>query len=470
MARGRKNSGPGGSDRPPPPGLTPPANLEAEQSVLGAVLLRAQALDRVADILRPEDFYRSAHGHIFQAMLDLWNRGEPVDLVTVTALLRERNRLEDVGGPVFLAALSEHVGTAANAGYYAKLVHEKAILRRLLECSQNLAQACLAPVEDVDQFLDGVETEIFKVAESKIRLGFQPIDSLVEKEVGLLESIWHREQGRITGVASGFPDLDQLTAGFQPGDLIIIAARPSMGKTALALNIAFNAAYHARVPVGFFSLEMSKEQMVRRLLSSEGKIDASHLRRAYFPEPDEWQRLQEAAGYLLECPIYIDDSPAATVLEVRSKARRLKAESKLELLIVDYLQLMRGRSDAPSREQEISDISRSLKALAKELEIPVVALSQLSREVEKRPRKEPQLADLRESGAIEQDADVILFIYRDEVYNENSPEKGQARILLKKQRNGPTGEFRLAFRGLYTRFDSFAPEDGAPTYERPLPR
>ncbi|MEJ2093417.1 MAG: replicative DNA helicase [Syntrophobacterales bacterium] len=396
---------------------------------------------------------------MFQAMLDLWSRGEPVDLVTVTALLKERARLEEVGGPVFLAALSEHVGTAANAVYYARLVHEKAVMRRLLECSQNIAQACLAPVEDVEEFLDKAENEIFKVAESKIRFGFQPLDSLVEKEVGLLEAIWHREQSRITGVPSGFPDLDQLTAGFQQGDLIIIAARPSMGKTALALNIAFNAAYHAQVPVGFFSLEMSKEQMVRRLLSSAGEIDASHLRRAYFPEEDEWKRLQEAASYLLECPIYIDDSPAATVLEVRSKARRLRAEDKLGLLIVDYLQLMRGRSDAPSREQEISDISRSLKALAKELSVPVIALSQLSRKVEDRPKKEPQLADLRESGAIEQDADVILFIYRDEVYREDSPEKGQARLFLKKQRNGPTGDFRLAFRGLYTRFDSFEPED-----------
>lgn len=459
MARAPKRAAAVAPDSPLPAGLTPPANLEAEQAVLGAILLRAQSLDQVADLLAPEDYYRSGHGQIFRAMLDLWGRGEPVDLVTVTALLKERGQLEGVGGPVFLAALSEHVGTAANAAYYAKMVHEKAVLRRLLECTQNLTQACLAPVEDVERFLDEAESSIFKVAESKIRFGFQSLDALVEKEVAMLEAIWHREQSRITGVPSGFSDLDNLTAGFQKGDLIIIAARPSMGKTALALNIAFNAAYQAQVPVGFFSLEMSKEQMVRRLLSSAGQIDASHLRRAYFPEEDEWKRLQEGASYLLECPIYIDDSPAATVLEVRSKARRLKAEDKLELLIVDYLQLMRGRSDAPSREQEISDISRSLKALAKELEVPVIALSQLSREVEKRPRKEPQLADLRESGAIEQDADVILFIYRDEVYNENSPEKGQARILLKKQRNGPTGEFRLAFRGLYTRFDSFEPEE-----------
>jgi replicative DNA helicase len=457
MARAAKPAAAVAPDGPPPAGLTPPANLEAEQSVLGAILLRAEALDQVADLLTPGDFYRSGHGHIFQAMLDLWSRGEPVDLVTVNALLKERGQLEGVGGPVFLAALSEHVGTAANAAYYARLVHEKAVLRRLLACSQNIAQACLAPVEDVEQFLDKAEAEVFKVAESKIRFGFQPLGTLVEKEVETLEAIWHREQGRITGVPSGFPDLDSLAAGFQQGDLIIIAARPSMGKTALALNIAFNAAYEARVPVAFFSLEMSKEQLVRRLLSTVGEIDASHLRRAFLTN-DEWRKLQEAASFLLECPVYIDDAPAAAVLEVRSKTRRLKAEGKLGLIIVDYLQLMRGMSNPNSREQEISEISRSLKALAKELSVPVIALSQLSRKVEDRKPKIPELADLRESGAIEQDADVILFIYRDEVYNENSPEKGQARILLKKQRNGPTGEFRLAFRGLYTRFDSFEPD------------
>jgi len=444
----------------PPPGLTPPANLEAEQSVLGAILLRSQALDQVADLLTPADFYRSGHGQIFQAMLDLWGRGEPVDLVTVTALLKERARLEEVGGPVFLAELSEHVGTAANAVYYARLVHEKAVLRRLLECSQNIAQACLAPVEDVEEFLDNAENQVFKVAESKIRAGFQPLGRLVEQEVATLEAIWHREQGRITGVPSGFTDMDEKTAGFQRGDLIIIAARPSMGKTALALNLAFHAAYEAQVPVAFFSLEMSKEQLVRRLLSSVGKIDASNLRRAFLTN-EEWLVLQDAASFLMDCPIYIDDTPAAGVLEVRSKARRLRAEGKLGLVIVDYLQLMRGRGDAASREQEISDISRSLKALAKELEVPVIALSQLSRKVEDRRPKIPELADLRESGAIEQDADVIFFIYRAEVYDENSPERGQAKVFLKKQRNGPTGEFTLFFDKQFTLFRNFT-EDEVP--------
>jgi replicative DNA helicase len=442
----------------PPPGLTPPANLEAEQSVLGAILLRPQALDQVADLLAPADFYRSGHGHIFQAMLDLWGRGEPVDLVTVTALLKERARLEEVGGPVFLATLSEQVGTAANAVYYARLVHEKAVLRRLLECSQNISQACLAPVEDVEGFLDSAENEIFKVAESKIRVGFQPLGRLVEQEVATLEAIWQREQGRITGVPSGFTDMDEKTAGFQRGDLIIIAARPSMGKTALALNLAFHAAYEARVPVAFFSLEMSKEQLVRRLLSSVGKIDASNLRRAFLTS-EEWLVLQDAASFLMDCPIYIDDTPAASVLEVRSKARRLRAEGKLGLVIVDYLQLMRGRGDAASREQEISEISRSLKALAKELEVPVIALSQLSRKVEDRKPKIPELADLRESGAIEQDADVIFFIFRAEVYDENSPERGQAKVFLKKQRNGPTGEFTLFFDKQYTLFRNFTEEE-----------
>ena len=442
----------------PTAGATPPANLEAEQSVLGAILLRPQVMDQVADLIGVNDFYRQAHSRIFQAMLDLYSKAEPVDLVSVTALLKERGHLDGIGGPMFLASLSEHVGTAANAFYYARLVHEKAVLRGLLERSQEIGQACMGPVEDVDEFLDWAEGQIFQIAESKIRPGFQPLSNLVEKEVATLEAIWHREAGRITGVPSGFTDLDSLTAGFQKSDLIIIAARPSMGKTALALNIAFNAAYISQIPVGFFSLEMSKEQLVRRLLSCAGEINASHLRRAFLTG-EEWQKLQEAASYLLESPIYIDDTPAATVLEIRSKSRRLKAEGKLGLVIVDYLQLMRGRSDASSREQEISDISRSLKALAKELDVPVIALSQLSRKVEDRKPKIPELADLRESGAIEQDADVIFFIYRDEVYNENSPEKGLAKIYLKKQRNGPTGEFSLIFDKHFTRFRNFTEEE-----------
>ncbi|MGP7970959.1 MAG: replicative DNA helicase, partial [Desulfobaccales bacterium] len=325
-------------------GFTPPANAEAEQSVLGAILVRPEVLDRVADLIGAGDFYREAHGRIFQAMLDLYGRGDPVDLVTVSALLAERGHLEGVGGPVFLAGLSEQVGFATNADYYAGLVHDKAVLRRLLDTTQEIAGACFGPVEDVAEFLDTAEQKIFEVAESKVRLGFQPLSALVEKEISNLEAIWHRDISRITGVESGFKDLDHLTAGFQDSDLIIIAARPSMGKTALALNIAYNAAFKPQVHVAFFSLEMSREQLVRRLLSSVGKVDASNLRRAFLSTM-EWANLQTAAGYLLDCPIYIDDTPAATVLDIRAKARRLKADGKLNMLIIDYLQLMRGRAD-----------------------------------------------------------------------------------------------------------------------------
>jgi replicative DNA helicase len=459
---------------PVPVGYTPPGNPEAEQSVLGAILVRPEALDRIADLIAPEDFYRGAHGRIYKAMLDLYGKGEPVDLVTVNALLKERGQLEGVGGPVFLAGLSEQVGFATNAEYYATLVRDKAVLRRLLDCTQEIAAGCLSPVEDVAEFLDEAEHKIFQVAEAKVRPGFSPISSLVDAEIATLEAIWGRKDGSLTGVTSGFADLDNYTAGFQPSDLIILAARPSMGKTALALNIAVNAAFggpphkpqarHTPVPVAFFSLEMSKEQLVRRLLSSVGKVDASQIRRAAFLTGPEWSHLQEAAGILLDCPIYIDDTPAATVLDIRAKSRRLKADGKLGLVIIDYLQLMQGRVDAPSREQQISEISRSLKGLAKELAVPVIALSQLSREPEKRERKRPQLSDLRESGAIEQDADVVMFIYRDEVYRKDTAEnKGIAEVILGKQRNGPIGMVKLKFWDKFTLFDDLE-KDEAPEY------
>ncbi|MHB9075820.1 MAG: replicative DNA helicase [Desulfobaccales bacterium] len=437
----------------------PPANPEAEQSVLGAILVRPEVLDRIADLIAPEDFYRQAHGRIYQAMLDLYGKGEPVDLVTVNALLKERAQLEGVGGPVFLASLSEQVGFATNAEYYAGLVKDKAVLRRLLDCTQEIASGCLAPVEDVAGFLDTAEHKIFQVAEAKVRAGFVPVGGLVDQEIATLEAIWGRKDCSLTGVTSGFLDLDNFTAGFQASDLIVLAARPSMGKTALALNIAFNAAYKSKppVPVAFFSLEMSKEQLVRRLLSSEGRVNASQIRRAAFLTGEEWRRLQEAVGLLLDCPIYIDDTPAATVLDIRAKSRRLKADGKLGLVIIDYLQLMQGRASAQNREQQISEISRSLKGLAKELRVPVIALSQLSREPEKREKKRPQLSDLRESGAIEQDADVVMFIYREEVYRKDSEDhKGLAEVIIGKQRNGPIGTVEMYFAGEFTRFDNLA--------------
>ena len=451
-----------GKSNAPMEGRVPPSNLEAEQSVLGGILLEPGALDRIADILAPEDFYHEAHEKIYQSMLDLYRRREPVDLVTVSALMSDRELLDAVGGPGFLASLSDNVGSAANIEYWGTIVHEKSILRRLISCSTGIAAECYDPINDVEKFLDEAENRIFTIAESNMRQGFYTLNTLVEKEIALLEALYGRQE-MTTGVASQFRDLDRYTAGLQNSDLIILAARPSMGKTALALNIAYNVAHYSQVPVAVFSLEMSKEQLVRRLLSAIGHIDASRLRRAFLTN-DQWTSLQEAAGQLMDCPILIDDTPAVTALEVRAKCRRLKREKKLGLVLIDYLQLMRGRSDFVSREQEISEISRSLKALAKELQIPVVALSQLNRRVEERPNKRPVLSDLRESGAIEQDADVILFIYRDEVYRKDSPEKGVAEIIIGKQRNGPTGSFKLHFSSQFTRFDDFS-EEQPPDFE-----
>ncbi len=443
-------------------GRVPPSNLEAEQSVLGGILLEPGALDRIADILTPEDFYHGVHEQIYQTMLDLYRRREPVDLVTVTALMADRDLLGAVGGPGFLASLSDNVGSAANIEYWAGIVHEKSILRRLISCSHTIAAECYDQITDVDQFLDEAENRIFTIAESKMRQGFFPLPGLVEKEISLLEELYGRQE-ITTGVATHFRDLDRYTAGLQNSDLIILAARPSMGKTALALNMAFNVAHYGKLPVAVFSLEMSKEQLVRRLLSAIGRIDASRLRRAFLTE-DQWASLTEAAGQLMDCPILIDDTPAITALEIRAKCRRLKRDKNLGLVLIDYLQLMRGRSDAASREQEISEISRSLKALAKELNVPVLALSQLNRRLEERPNKRPQLADLRESGAIEQDADVIIFIYRDEVYRKDSPDRGVAEIIIGKQRNGPTGIFKLHFSSQFTRFDDFS-EDQPPDFD-----
>jgi replicative DNA helicase len=453
---------PQGQKHPPLEGRVPPSNLEAEQSVLGGILLEPGALDRIADILRPGDFYHEAHEKIYLTMLDLYRRREPVDLVTVTALMSDRQLLDAVGGPGFLASLSDNVGSAANIEYWSTLVHEKSVLRQLISCSNTIAAECYEPVNDVEKFLDEAENRIFTIAESRMRQGFFTLNTLVEKEISLLEALYGRQE-ITTGVATHYRDLDRLTAGLQNSDLIILAARPSMGKTALALNIAYNVAHYSQVPVAIFSLEMSKEQLVRRLLSAIGRIDASRLRRAFLTN-DQWTSLQEAAGQLMDCPILIDDTPAVTALEVRAKCRRLKRDNKLGLVLIDYLQLMRGRNDISSREQEISEISRSLKALAKELQVPVMALSQLNRRVEERPDKRPILSDLRESGAIEQDADVIIFIYRDEVYKKESPDKGVAEIKIGKQRNGPTGTFKMHFASQFTRFDDFA-EDQPPDFE-----
>ena len=439
-----------------PRGYTPPAHLEAEQSVLGAILVRPSALDELVDQIYEEDFYREAHAKIYHAMVDLHGANFPVDLVTVCAYLKDRNQLEGVGGPVFLAGLSEAVGFATNVAFYAKLVREKAVLRRLLDTTQEIAGGCLAQVDNVEEFVAQAEIQISEAMEERGAKDFSLAD-LVPDEIQRVEAL-HEHRDQILGVATGFTDLDQLTAGFQKSDLIIIAARPSMGKTALAVNISYNAAsLKEPVPVAFFSLEMSKEQLVRRLFASEGRIDASRLRTGRM-QAEEWATLNMVGGPLSDAPIRIIDRARATSLEIKAQARRMKSRHGTGLIVVDYLQLMRDPR-AKSREQEIARISGDLKAMAKELDVPVVALAQLSRECEKRPNKRPKLSDLRESGALEQDADVVIYIYRDQIYRKDSPDKGIAEIEVAKQRNGPVGMLKLAFLEQFTLFQNLARED-----------
>ncbi len=435
------------------PYRVPPQNVEAEQCVLGGALIEDGALAKVIEHLSPEDFYRENHRHIYSAMLDLFDRGEPLDLITVHNALKTKGVLEKAGGTAYLAELTEVVPVASNIVHYARIVRDKAVLRRLIEKASEIASFCFEESGEVEDILEAAESSIFEISQSKITRSFSPIKGILGQSIRTITSLCERKE-LVTGVPSGYTELDRMTAGFQPSDLIIIAGRPSMGKTALALNIAQNAAISHKTPVAIFSLEMSKEQLALRMLCSEAQVDMQHVRTGFVSDHD-WPRLYNAANLLSEAPIYIDDTPAQSVLDMRAKARRLKSESNsLGLVIVDYLQLMKGRGRTESREQEISEISRSLKAMAKELHVPVIALSQLNRKVEDRPHKRPQMSDLRESGAIEQDADVIAFIYRDEVYNraEDNPNKGIAEIIVGKQRNGPTGIVRLAFVSRYSTF------------------
>jgi len=433
----------------------PPQSLEAEVSVLGGILLENEALTRVLEVIREGDFYREAHRKIFSAILELFERNEPADLITLSEVLRRRGDFEEVGGIEYLNSLVNSVPTAANISYYAKIIKEKSILRKLIHRATEIISQGYGAAGDVDDFLDRAEHSIFEISEDRVRPSFHPIKDIIKSSFKTIEKLYEKRQ-LITGVPTGFTRLDELTSGFQPSDLIIVAGRPSMGKTALALNIAQHAAIEARVPSAIFSLEMAKEQLALRMLCSEAKVDAHRLRGGFLGESD-WPKLTRAAGNLSEAPLFIDDTPALTALEMRAKSRRLKMEHNLGLIIVDYLQLMRGRADSDTREQEISDISRSLKSLAKELTVPVIALSQLNRRVEERGDRRPQLADLRESGAIEQDADVIIFLYRDEVYNKSDDNKGKAEIIIGKQRNGPTGKFELAFLDKYTCFENLSP-------------
>ena len=439
----------------------PPQSLEGEMSVLGGVLLENEALNKALEILRPDDFYRDSHRKIFSALIDLSNRGEPADLVTLTAALQQQGALEAVGGSSYLATLVDYVPTAANITYYCKLVKEKAISRHLIRVATEIATRGYEGGE-VEKSLDWAEKSIFEITGMKTRPSYFATRDILKDTFKTIEKLFERKE-LVTGVPSGFTDLDTMTAGLQPGELVIIAARPSMGKTAFILNLVEYAAVHSqsKAPTIVFSLEMSKESLVQRMLCSVSKVDASRLRTGHLGESD-WPKLTNGAGLLSEAPIYIDDTPAISVLELRAKARRLKAEKNLGLIVVDYLQLMPGHN-AENRQQEISEISRSLKALAKELSVPVVALSQLNRSLENRTDKRPIMADLRESGAIEQDADVIMFIYRETVYcdackkRDGSCDKGHeknAEIIIGKQRNGPIGTVNLTFRGEYTRFEN----------------
>ena len=428
---------------------------------MGGILLDNSVLDHVIETLHSEDFYREAHRKIFQAMLTLSERNEPADLITLSEALRARGELTDVGGASYLAGLADRIPTAANVAHYTRIVREKSILRGLITAATQIAGRAYQGSDGVGDQLDQAEQVIFGISERQVRPSFSRISDILVESLKTIESLYERKQA-VTGVPTGFHDLDRLTAGLQPSDLIIVAGRPSMGKTAFCLNIAENAALRAGVGVAVFSLEMAKEQLAMRLLCSEARVDLSRVRTGHLSER-EFPKLAMAAGRLADAPIYIDDTPALSVLELRAKARRLKRDSaaKLGLVIVDYLQLMRSSESKDSREQEISEISRSLKALAKEIHVPVIGLSQLNRQVENRNPPVPRLADLRESGAIEQDADVIAFIYREEAYNEETDRKNIADIIVAKQRNGPVGQVELTFLKEYTRFENreVSPED-----------
>jgi len=441
---------------PTDPHRLPPQNLEAEQCVLGSILLQQGALVKILELVTPEAFYRDAHKIIFSAMVALFEKNEPQDIITVTNILKDKNQLEQIGGPAYLSNLTDIVPVAANIIYYAQIIRSKSILRRLILTCTEIASRCYEEQSEIDSLVDDAEQTIFEISRTKSSQDFQPLNKIIPDTFKKIERLAEKKE-LITGVPTGYDDLDRITAGLQSSDLIILAGRPSMGKTALAMNIVQNAAIFHKIPVAVFSLEMSKEQLGMRMLCSVSRVDSQDLRTGFIRDPD-WPKLARATGILSDAPIFIDDTPAISVLEMRAKSRRLKAEHDVGLVVVDYLQLMRGRSSAERREQEISEISRSLKAMAKELDLPVIALSQLNRSLESRPNKRPQLSDLRESGAIEQDADVICFLYRDEIYNksEDNPKRGIAEIIIGKQRNGPTGTVELTFIDKYTTFENYS--------------
>ncbi len=431
----------------------PPQNIEAEQSVLGSILIEQDAIAKVVETLSPDSFYRDAHHKIYRAMMTLYEKGEAVDLVTTAEELRRQNALDSSGGATYLTTLANSVPTAANVEYYAKIVEEKAVLRNLIQAATRIVTSGYENKEDAETILDKAEQVIFDIAQKRTVKSYSPLKSVLVDAFDRIETLYNNKGG-VTGVPTGFRELDLVTSGLQRSEFIVVAARPSMGKTVLCLNMARNAAVNHNVPVVIFSLEMAKEQLAQRMLCAEAGVDGQRLRTGYLTESD-WPKLSSALGRLSDASIFIDDTPGISVMEMRGKARRIKAEFGLGLVIIDYMQLMQNLSRRhENRQQEISDISRSLKSLARELEVPVVALSQLSRAVEQRQDKRPMLSDLRESGAIEQDADVVAFIYRDDYYNAESEKPNIAEIIIAKQRNGPTGLVELYFHKEYSRFDN----------------
>jgi len=438
---------------------TPPHSIEAEQAVLGGLMLDSNAWDAVADIVSASDFYRRDHRLIFEAVAEVVERRGPCDAVTVSEHLERKGLSDDTGGLAYLGTLARDTPSAANVRTYAEIVRERAILRQLIEAGGEIASSVFeSGGRPANELVDEAERRVFEIAErgSRSRAGFQSVKQILPATVDRLDAL-HQSPGQLTGVTTGFTELDRMTTGLQPGDLIVIAGRPSMGKTTLAVNIAENAAIGRGVPAAIFSMEMASEQLTLRMISSLGRVNQGHLRTGQCSDED-WSRINGAIAQLSEAPLYIDETPALTPTEVRARARRLKRERGLGLIVVDYLQLMQVSGTKENRATEISEISRGLKALAKELAVPVIALSQLNRSVEQRTEKKPVMSDLRESGAIEQDADVIMMIYREEVYEPNTTRKGIADVIIAKQRNGPVGEVHLTFLGEYTRFENLVPE------------
>ncbi|MDD2752256.1 MAG: replicative DNA helicase [Candidatus Omnitrophica bacterium] len=431
-----------------------PQNLDAEMAVLGSLLIDEEAISVALETLKSESFYKDSHRKIYEAITDLFNANKAVDIITLTDELKRVGQLEEVGGVSFLTLLANSVPTAANISHYVRIVREKGILRSLINNATKIVSLCYATEGNIDQLVDNAEQLIFEVSDKRHQGTYIPLKEIIKGSIETIDRLYQKKE-HVTGVPTGFIDFDMKTSGLQPSDLVIIAGRPSMGKSAFALGIAEYAGVIEKVPTALFSLEMSKEQLVQRMLCSHAKVDAHKVRTGYLSTSD-WPRLTAAAGKLSEAPIYIDDTPAISVMELRAKARRLKTHHDIQLIILDYMQLMRGSASIENRQQEISEISRSLKALARELNVPVIGISQLSRAVESRNDHRPQLSDLRESGAIEQDADVVVLILREEYYNPTPDNQGTAEIIIAKQRNGPVGSLKLTFIKEYTRFENIS--------------